>query len=784
MHACRKDTFDRRRTLNRRVFPYPRDFGHIDPNDFAWHYMRGLIYPRSQLAWNLLSDGRQEFSPEPELPNSPIEQLPHEPDGLIEVQAYGYYSPPVTALSPDGKVLALSQASLGVSQVHFWDVIEGTKLSEVDMGIEGTTAMAFEPTGDILYVAEASGSSIVAWRVSAARRMWQVKLSEFEPDTTITELQVSSEGDVLACEIPLDRSRSCIAAMRTNSAGRIKQFFTSTELYAHISDWSLSPDGMQIAFKRDEHTLVVSPTFHEGETLEHPLAELEGEYIAFLSQDRLVVEYPETCLTCFEVLPQSLIPRERLVSQDGSLDLFASQCKAGTLVTPDYNGAVRVAKMIGPALRSASLLSSGHTMNSLMLSNDGTRLAAIDSRGTVLAWDISASLSPEELRVECHSGVEKVAFCGDTSHVLVPSRDDSATGSGSAHTLALYDISGPTRDEQSSRKLEAVCVQNVPPCRSLVSQATVEGGMVCVSLSVPVSSDHDAEHHGGTVDDDSSISVAQDAEITQLVVMNGSGQHTVELSPPAPFGERAGLMSISPDGSRAAYTIGANVYLFDLHRMTQVGHESLDPGYSGAIQEICVLPNTQRVLVMALRQRDSDWGVKSHELHVHPPSSEGTHAVGTQAIELLTCSADVTCSDLRVSSDGSFAVALARAKSRPNTTTEFFYLAVELVGSDGMADVRYSTHPLCAIAVSGDAKTIALGREDGSVALRQFRTGELLYEWPARPGDLVSLDFSPNDTKLAAGYKDGTIVVWTAEKAHRPDWPPHLGLPIGYTDEE
>jgi WD40 repeat protein len=71
--------------------------------------------------------------------------------------------------------------------------------------------------------------------------------------------------------------------------------------------------------------------------------------------------------------------------------------------------------------------------------------------------------------------------------------------------------------------------------------------------------------------------------------------------------------------------------------------------------------------------------------------------------------------------------------------------------------------PICALALSPDGKTIACGREDGS--LQRWNTdGEMIEGvWIGHSDSVHSVSWSPNGGHLASGSDDGTILIRKAE---------------------
>jgi WD40 repeat protein len=82
--------------------------------------------------------------------------------------------PQIRALSPDGKMLAVSQPDIGFDLIHeLWDIGSGDKrVLKSDKGRLGS--VAFSPDGK-LYAA-ASGASVICWRAAKGEQLWRAKV--------------------------------------------------------------------------------------------------------------------------------------------------------------------------------------------------------------------------------------------------------------------------------------------------------------------------------------------------------------------------------------------------------------------------------------------------------------------------------------------------------------------------------------------------------------------------------------------------------------------------------
>ena len=66
----------------------------------------------------------------------------------------------------------------------------------------------------------------------------------------------------------------------------------------------------------------------------------------------------------------------------------------------------------------------------------------------------------------------------------------------------------------------------------------------------------------------------------------------------------------------------------------------------------------------------------------------------------------------------------------------------------------------CAVAVTGDGSLIAIGDSDGKITLHDGHTGEHIADMLGHRGVIYSLDFSPDDSRLASASRDRTCRLW------------------------
>src|SRR5262245_26063407 len=64
------------------------------------------------------------------------------------------------------------------------------------------------------------------------------------------------------------------------------------------------------------------------------------------------------------------------------------------------------------------------------------------------------------------------------------------------------------------------------------------------------------------------------------------------------------------------------------------------------------------------------------------------------------------------------------------------------------------------VAVSSDGKVLALGAEDGSIALWEMKTGTELRRTMRVDSDVGALVFSPDGKSLASSSSDGEVRLW------------------------
>ena len=84
---------------------------------------------------------------------------------------------------------------------------------------------------------------------------------------------------------------------------------------------------------------------------------------------------------------------------------------------------------------------------------------------------------------------------------------------------------------------------------------------------------------------------------------------------------------------------------------------------------------------------------------------------------------------------------------------------VEILALDGSGRIRELSERSGRVAVSEDGEWLVTGEHQGRLSLYATRSWDRIAEWEV-PGQVVTLTFSPDQRYLAAGLREGGVVVW------------------------
>jgi hypothetical protein len=169
------------------------------------HGSGGGGYVRGNTHIDRSADGSQMFLAEPDVSSGPIttydsasDTFPHH----AETQAYYYDA--ISAVSRDGSLIA---TELGYGPAFFYGVsiMDRNFHSVRTLGTNFNGGLAFDPSRDLFYVADASAGQVVAFDTNTWEERFRVSIGEGIPASTpfgSGEMTVSSDGSELFLSTP------------------------------------------------------------------------------------------------------------------------------------------------------------------------------------------------------------------------------------------------------------------------------------------------------------------------------------------------------------------------------------------------------------------------------------------------------------------------------------------------------------------------------------------------------------------------------------------------------
>jgi len=296
--------------------------------------------------------------------------------------------PPASmAFSPDGKTLAIGDATTGDPGVELYDVATGAQIGETltSSGVPRAVTddpevlpVAFSPDGKI--VAAAEGSAVIMWNTATQKVTDSYVDGVAGVGAAIDSLAFSPDGTLLATGgdcTGLGASADCGQLQLWNAA-------TGTEVGS-----ALATSRPSDIIGSDPNTLVAFAP--DGKTL----ATATGGVVRLWN---VATQRPTG--PAFPSLPATVTALT--FSPDG-----------GTLVTGDESGAVRLWNVATARQSGASLSAGGAQVNSVAFSPSGSLIAEGDDNGAIRVWDVATRQPVGAALSGGTDSVKAVAFSPD-----------------------------------------------------------------------------------------------------------------------------------------------------------------------------------------------------------------------------------------------------------------------------------------------------------------------------------------------------------------------------------
>jgi WD40 repeat protein len=486
----------------------------------------------------------------------------------------------------------------------------------------------------------------------------------------------------------------------------------------------------------------------------------------------LAVPSPDGALLATVTYPDELVLRAadtgvvRLrLREDASIPALAWSPEGKTLAVAGRDGKIRLRSLPGLAL--AGVL-EGHTreVTSLAFAPSGGVLVSGSEDDTVRFWDPARQVEQHRLEQVHSQGVNAVAFSPDGKLL--------ATGGGMGLDVRLWDArTRALRCELDTNYLTTQTLAFAPDGKSLAIggwdyQIRLIDVPACRALRVSAGHERAVQAVAFSRDGRRVFSGGDDERLIAWDARTGARLRERELP------SRASSIAASPDGKRLAIVLGGMWRVLVADAGTLADRAELEGGENEVVFG-------REVVLAADGRRVKAW--RSRTLEPQPVLASGLMEVWSLAL-----SADGALLALGGNRDlesGQVQLwALGRDGKRTRGATLGGHRAhvgrVRLLPGGGLASLSYEQLRLWNLAtgklireialpgqllsldVSPDGRSIAAGGSDGIVRVWRRADGKLLRALSGHAGSVWSVAFSPDGRRLVSGSTDSSVLVWEA----------------------
>ncbi len=500
-----------------------------------------------------------------------------------------------------------------------------------------------------------------------------------------------------------------------------------------VESVAFSPDGTTLATGSYDRTVKLwhVATGREMATMKGHAAAVndvafspDGKLLASASHDRTVRLWD--VVTCQ--------PRAMLRGHSDKVYCVTFSPDGGLLASSGRDRTVRLWDVATGRAR-ATLTGHGDAVGSVAFSPDGNLLASGSDDSMIKLWD--ARTHEERTTLQKHSGwVESLAFSPDSTILASSSTDD---------TVQLWDVAthaelGTLRGHRN----EVSCVVFSPDGETLATasrDATVKLWELASALPSNVLKGHGEVVHAVAFSPDGATlaSAGRDGTVKLWDVASRQLRGSIE----AHAGGVEGV-DFSPDGKTLA--TGGKDSKIKLWNPTTLAQQATLTPTGGWIHDVKFSPDGG---TLAFSQWDwtTLWDVD---------------LARARAVLAEGVPGDTAGESLAISPDGRIVATEGDNGSEPTAKVVTLW---DVATGQELAALNAGGQ-VCAVAISPDSKTLAVGTQPGDVQLWDLTRRQVLRTLKSHANAVWSVAFSPDGRLLASGSDDTTVKLWDVRSGH------------------